>query len=290
MPSLRDIRKRITSVKNTGKITKAMQMVSAAKLRKVQNVLLMARPYSDRLYEMIAELSDGVEKENYPLLSIRPRKNVEVLVITSDKGLCGAYNTNVMKNAQSMLRELKNESVGVTLITMGKKAKEFFTRLGEPIKQSWVDVAALSYPDVQGIAGGIIDAYTEGKVDEFTVVYNEFKTVLVQSVRRLKLLPIEPVVVDGKKGGDKEMFLCEPSETAVLTRLLPKYVENQTYRTVLDSKVSEEAARMVAMENATNNTRDLITSLTLQYNKARQAAITLELMDIVGGAAAISEG
>jgi F-type H+-transporting ATPase subunit gamma len=291
MPSLRDIKNRIVSVKNTGKITRAMQMVSAAKLRKVQNSLSMAKPYSDRLYEMIAELSAGINTESYPLLTVRPRKNVEILVITSDKGLCGAYNTNVIKEAQHMIRELNSESIQFTLLTMGRKAKEFFTHAGVPVKQSWVGFTSrLQYAEVQTIADEVIKEFTEGAMDEFVIIYNEFKSVLVQKVGRLKLLPIAPSYSDDQKGRASEMYLCEPSEKAVLSQLFPKLVANRLFRTILDSRVSEEAARMVAMENATQNTKELINKLTLQYNKARQATITLELMDIVGGSEAISEG
>ncbi|KJU82932.1 F0F1 ATP synthase subunit gamma [Candidatus Magnetobacterium bavaricum] len=306
MPSLRDIRKRITSIKGTGKITRAMQMVSAAKLRKAQNNVLMARPYSNSLRSLIVSLSAGVDdKESYPLLSVRPIQRVEVLVLTSDKGLCGAFNTNVLKDTQRLLVDLKRQGVTVNLTTIGKKAKEFFHRMGVPIRKSVVDFyKTFTYEQIQEIANEITTAYTaddDNRIDEFIIVYNEFKSTLVQTVKRMRLLPIEQSPTEQsqikqshapeiEKSAETEQvkFLFEPSEVEIINGLLPKYVENRIYLTILESQVSEEAARMVAMENATQNVKEMLEQLTLQYNKARQASITNELLDIVGGAAAIT--
>ncbi|MBF0342891.1 MAG: ATP synthase F1 subunit gamma [Nitrospirae bacterium] len=293
MPSLRDIRKRITSIKSTGKITRAMQMVSASKLRRAQNNMLMARPYSNSLQSLIATLSTGVDdKENYPLLSVRPIKRVEVLVLTSDKGLCGAFNTNILKDAQRLLIDYKRQGTEISLTTIGKKAKEFFHRTGTPVRKTVVDFyKTLKYKQVQDLANEIISSYTEGRpddrIDEFVIVYNEFKSTLVQVVKRMRLLPIEPPD-KGEGAIEHTKFLFEPSELNIINGILPKYVENLLYRSILESQVSEEAARMVAMENATQNVKELLEQLTLQYNKARQASITNELLDIVGGAAAIT--
>ncbi|KJU83509.1 F0F1 ATP synthase subunit gamma [Candidatus Magnetobacterium bavaricum] len=309
MPSLRDIRKRIASIKGTGKITRAMQMVSAAKLRRAQNNVLMARPYSNSLSSLIVSLSAGVDdKEGYPLLSVRPIQRVEVLALTSDKGLCGAFNTNVLKDTQRLLADFKRQGVTVNLTTIGKKAKEFFHRMGVPTRKSVVDFyKTFTYEQIQGIANEITASYTadadrsEDRIDEFIIVYNEFKSTLVQTVRRMRLLPIEQSPAgqsqvkqshapEAEKSADTEQvkFLFEPSEVEIINGLLPKYVENRIYLAILESQVSEEAARMVAMENATQNVKEMLEQLTLQYNKARQASITNELLDIVGGAAAIT--
>ncbi|MBF0318060.1 MAG: ATP synthase F1 subunit gamma [Nitrospirae bacterium] len=307
MPSLRDIRKRIASIKSTGKITRAMQMVSAAKLRRAQNNVLMARPYSNSLRSLIVTLSSGVDdKESYPLLSVRPIQRVEVLVLTSDKGLCGAFNTNVLKDTQRLLADLKRQGVAINLTTIGKKAKEFFHRMGVPVRKSVVDFyKTFTYEQIQGIANEITTSYTgdspEDRIDEFIIVYNEFKSTLVQTVKRMRLLPIEQSTTeqspikqlntsetDRSSDGEQIKFLFEPSEVEIINGLLPKYVENRLYLAILESQVSEEAARMVAMENATQNVKEMLEQLTLQYNKARQASITNELLDIVGGAAAIT--
>ncbi len=293
MPSLRDIRTRITSVNNTGKITRAMQMISATKLRKAQNAMLAARPYSNKLFEMLSYLSSAVDRESYPLLNLRERKTVELIVLTSDKGLCGAFNTNVLKETARLIQELKADGIQLSIVAIGKKARDYFHRFGVPVRKTYIDFYKnIKYEDVQGIAQEIIDSYTNGTIDELIIIYNEFKSVMVQTPKRARLLPVEPQSAAGAGNvgdGVLDKFLFEPSEAEILNTLLPKYVENQIYRAILESRVSEEAARMIAMENANNNTKELLSKLTLQYNKARQATITTELMDIVGGAEALSQ-
>jgi F-type H+-transporting ATPase subunit gamma len=295
MPSLRDIRTRITSVNNTGKITRAMQMISAAKLRKAQNSMLAARPYSNKLLEMLAYLSSAVDRESYPLLNLRERKAVELIVLTSDKGLCGAFNTNVLKETARLMRELKADGIQLSIAAVGKKARDYFHRFGVPVRKTYIDFYKnIKYEDVQGIAQEIIDSYTNGTIDELIIIYNEFISVMVQTPKRARLLPVEPQSAAGGGVGSADdgvldKFIFEPSEAEILNTLLPKYVENQIYRAILESRVSEEAARMIAMENANNNTKELLGKLTLQYNKARQAAITTELMDIVGGSEALNQ-
>ncbi|MBF0515735.1 MAG: ATP synthase F1 subunit gamma [Nitrospirae bacterium] len=289
MPNLRDIRTRITSVTNTGKITKAMQMVSAAKLRRAQNAMLATRPYAIKLFEMLSYLASAVERESYPLLNLRQRRLVELIVLTSDKGLCGAFNTNVLKETARLINELKAEGIAVSIVAVGKKARDYFHRVGIPIRKTFVDFYKhVKFEDAQAIAGEIIESYTNESVDELIIVYNEYKTVLQQTPKRARLLPVETQASGYTGDGILDKFIFEPSEAEILNALLPKYVENQIFRAVLESRVSEEAARMVAMENANKNTKDLMGKLTLQYNKARQAAITIELMDIVGGAEALA--
>ncbi|MCG6552475.1 MAG: ATP synthase F1 subunit gamma [Candidatus Magnetominusculus sp. LBB02] len=290
MPSLRDIRNRITSVKNTGKITRAMQMISAAKLRKSQSNILAARPYSNKLVEMLSAVTAAVDTESHTLLNLRERETVELMVLTSDKGLCGAFNTNVLKETAKVMRELKNEGIQVSIVSVGKKARDYFHRFSIPVRKTYIDFyKAVNYEDVRAIAEDIIESYTDGSIDELIVVYNEFKSVMLQTPKTVRLLPAQPPVAVGSDSGALDKYIFEPSEAEIMNTLLPKYVENQIYRAILESRVSEEASRMIAMENANNNTKELLNKLTLQYNKARQATITTELMDIVGGAEALSQ-
>jgi F-type H+-transporting ATPase subunit gamma len=295
MPSLRDIRKRISSVKNTGKITRAMQMVSAAKFRKLQEGLFKARPYGRKIESLLANLSSGVERENYPLLNLRPRKSVELLVVTSDKGLCGAFNTNVLRAAYETYGELKRDGLQVSIVGIGRKARDYFTRRGIPMRHAYTDVGrTVSFEDTKKTADFMTEYYIEEKSDEVILIYNEFKSALIQRVKRTRLLPIEPPASPASVGAENaaafsSKYIFEPSEERILESLLPKYIETVVYMSLLESRVSEEAARMMAMENANKNTKEMIGKLTLKYNKARQASITGELMDIVGGAAAISK-
>jgi F-type H+-transporting ATPase subunit gamma len=289
MPSLRDIKKRIQSVKNTGKITKAMKMVAASKLRKAQDNMLKLRPYSDKMASILSSLASGVEREAHPLLFVRPRETVEVVVLTTDKGLCGAFNTNIIKEAARLIKQRRSEGFKVSVTTVGKKARDFSRRRDVPLRKSWVGFSGkVTYAGAQEVARDIIDAYIDEQIDEVFLVYNEFRSVIVQAPTLKKLLPIEALGEEDQaiSRGD---FIFEPSSAEILNRLLPKNIEIQIFRALLESQASEEAARMTAMENATKNTNEMIDSLTLQYNKARQASITKELMDIVGGAAAIQQ-
>jgi F-type H+-transporting ATPase subunit gamma len=295
MGNLREIRTRIESVKSTGKITRAMQMISASKLRKAQSAMLATKPYNAELERLILQISSNVQKEGYPLLNSRPRKNVEIMLLTSDRGLCGAFNTNVIKESMTFIRELSSQKTGATVLTMGKKARDGLRRYDIKPRQSWVDFYKnVVFEDVKKITDEVIERYLNEEIDEFVIVYNEFKSMLLQSVKRVRMLPImtaESAASDNDVTAPQVVskYLYEPSEADVLKSLLPKYVETQLFKAVLESRVSEEAARMMAMENATKNTKELLIALTLQYNKARQASITSELMDIVGGAEAISK-
>ena len=291
MPNLRDIKNRIQAVKNTGKITKAMKMVAAAKLRKAQDAMMRVRPYSNKMRSILTGLSSGVERELHPLLAVRPRRTVEVIVMTGDKGLCGAFNANIIKEASKFVNGLTSEGFTVSLTTIGRKASDYFRRRHIKTRKSWTGLSGkIVYTNAQKVAREVIDAYAAEDIDEVFLVYNEFKSVMMQNVTKVKLLPIEPFEEDGENRamvtGD---FIFEPSEKEILNRLLPKNIEIQIYRDLLESQAAEEAARMTAMENATKNTNELVEKLTLQYNKARQAAITTELMDIVGGAEAIKQ-
>ncbi|MGO9015246.1 MAG: ATP synthase F1 subunit gamma [Dissulfurispiraceae bacterium] len=295
MAGLKEIRKRIGSVKSTKQITKAMKMVAAAKFRKAQTRIIELRPYADKMHSVLSGLARSVET-GHPLLEVRPRKKVEVMVLTSDKGLCGAFNTNIMKAAVKLIKEIKSEEIEVSVSTIGKKGTDLFRRRGQAVRRSWTGISGrISYFNAKEIAADIIENYTGELFDEVVLVYNEFKSALVQKVSVVRLLPL--AAVDGPPGRAEQpdiqeevlSFLCEPSQQAIFDNLLPKNLEIQVFRALLESQASEEAARMTSMENATKAADDMISSLTLQYNKARQASITKELMDIVGGVEALKQ-
>jgi F-type H+-transporting ATPase subunit gamma len=292
MATLRDIRKRLKAIQSTKKITAAMKMVAAAKMRKVQDRMLNFRPYASRMGTVLTDLAKVAEREIHPLLALRLKKKVEVVVITSDKGLCGAFNTNILKAANNYINGLKKEGIELTLSVVGRKARDFFKRRSIPMRNEWVGLSGrISYTNAQEIAGNLIEAYSGETFDEVIVIYNEFKSMIAQKVTVMKLLPVG--VIEGEEGQKEASmtadYLYEPSRAAIFERLLPKYIEIQIYRALLESSASEEAARMAAMENATKNCSELITKVTLLANKVRQAAITGELMDIVGGVEALKD-
>ncbi len=292
MPTLRDIRKRLKAIQSTKKITAAMKMVAAAKMRKVQDRMLNFRPYASRMGTILTDLASVAEREIHPLLALRMKKNVEVLVITSDKGLCGAFNTNILKAANNYINDLKKEGVGLTLSVVGRKARDFFKRRNVPMRNAWVGLSGrISYANAQEIAVSVIEGYTNETFDEVVVIYNEFKSMIAQKVTIMKLLPVG--VIEGeasqKEASMTADYLYEPSRAAIFERLLPKYIEIQAYKALLESSAAEEAARMAAMENATKNCSELIVKVTLLANKVRQASITKELMDIVGGVEALKD-
>jgi len=291
MPTLRDIRKRLKAIQNTKKITAAMKMVAAAKMRKVQDRMLNFRPYAGRMETVLNGLAKVAEREIHPLLALRPRKTVEVVVITSDKGLCGAFNTNILKAAYKYINELKKENIEFSLSVVGRKARDFFKRRSIPMRNAWVGLSGrISYTNAQDVAGNLIEGYTGEAFDEVIVIYNEFKSLIAQKVTVMKLLPVGTLEEKGQKETAMTAdYLYEPSRAAIFERLLPKYIEIQIYRGLLESSAAEEAARMAAMENATKNCSELITKVTLLANKVRQASITKELMDIVGGVEALKE-
>ncbi len=286
MPSLKDIRKRIASVKNTQQITKAMKMVAAAKLRRAQESIVNARPYADKMWEVIGDLSTRVELDRHPLLIRREIKTREVLMITSDRGLCGGYNQNIIREVNRLLKE-KGEGVEkVQLNIVGRKGLEYFKRRDYPIRREYRNILAdANYKTVSEVGKDIVAAYETGEFDELVMVYNHFRSAISQNVTVQRLLPIEPISVPEEK--ILVDYIYEPSEEAILNQLLPRYVEVQIYRAMLEALASEYGARMTAMESATNNATEMIDRLTLDMNRARQAAITKELMEIVGGAEAL---
>ncbi len=287
MTILKDIRRRINAVKNTKQITRAMKMIAAAKLRKAQSRMIEMRPYADKMNAMIATLS-GDGESHHPLLVPRPRKTVEVVVLTSDRGLCGAFNSNILKTAAKFINERKKEGFDVNVSVIGRKAFDYFKKRGLAMRKSWVGLSGkIIYSDAQEIANDIIDSYINGTTDKVFFIYNEFKTVMTQKVAVVKLLPLTAVEELEETVWSLTSFIYEPSRQEILNELLPKNIEIQVFKAILESQASEEAARMTAMENATKNADEMIDKLTLQYNKARQAGITKELMDIVGGVEAL---
>src|ERR1051325_8835667 len=280
-----DIRRRIRSVKNTQQITKAMKMVSAAKLRRAQDRMFAARPYAAALREVLTSVATRVEGFTHPLLEARPERHVLLLVVTSDKGLCGAFNSNVIRASQNALRERNWESV--ELLPIGRKALDFYKRRPFPIRREATHVfQALSLGTAHDIAQTMIDDFVSEKVDAVYVVYNEFKSIIAQTIRVERLLPIER---DWDAAGSAETevdYLYEPSPEAILNDLLPKHIEFQLYRILLESAAAEQGARMSAMEAATKNAKEMIDHLTLTYNRIRQASITKEIIEIESGAAA----
>lgn len=285
MPTLRDIKRRIRAVNNTRQITKAMKMVAASKLRKSQTRMSEMRAYADKMDAVLRDLSMGADAGLHPLLVVRPRKSIEVLVITSDRGLCGAFNSNILKRASYFVSGLGDKGFDVTISSVGKKAADYFKRRNIALRRSWTGFSGrVTYLNAQEVAKDIIENYTNETMDEVFLIYNEFKSVIAQKVAEARLLPLAP---SEDKGDAVLDFIYEPSQGEIFNTLLPKNVEIQIYRALLESQASEEAARMTAMENATKNANEMIDNLTLQYNKARQAAITKELMDIVGGVEAL---
>ena len=294
MATLRDIRRRIRSVESTQKITRAMKLVAAAKLRRAQERIVSARPYAVKMAELLSSLVRRAEGEAHPLLVRRPAARKRLVIITADKGLCGAFNSNILRASLAFLREQGETSV--TLVVVGKKARDFYRRRQYEIKSEMLGFFdRLAYSHAQELAGGLMQEYLSGEVDEVHLIYNEFRSVAVQRVKREQLLPIESAeAVDGQGGqggaeGPAGDYIYEPSPEAILAALLPRHVTTQVYRALMESVAGEYGARMTAMEAATKNAKEMISVLSIQYNKARQERITKELLDIVGGAEALRQ-
>ncbi len=296
MATLRDIRRRITSVKSTQQITRAMKLVAAAKLRRAQERILEARPYSYKMGEVLADLALRTPRDLHPLLAKREAANNGVgsrkllVVISGDRGLCGAFNSNIIRRSVEFLRASQDDpEVSLTLMVVGRKVRDFYRRRGQvTVRSEYVNFFdRLAYSHAAQVAKDFTRAYLAEEVDEVHLLYNEFKSVATQRVVVEQLLPIQPAAAP--EGKPVVEFLFEPSPAAVLERLLPKHVEVQVYRALMESLAAEYGARMTAMENATKNASEMIDLLTLQFNKARQERITKELLEIVGGAEALRQ-
>jgi F-type H+-transporting ATPase subunit gamma len=287
MPSTIDLRRRIRSVKNTQQITKAMKMVAAAKLRRAQERMMAARPYAAALRQVLASISTRVDVDKHPLLMQREQENkVLLLVVTADRGLAGAFNTNITRAAQNAIGEKGWNDV--ELLPIGRKALDFFKRRRWPIRRQATQVyQALSLETAREIAEALTQDFLSGEFDAVYVIYNEFKSIIAQRVTLERLLPLQREWASNQQQNEPAIeYLYAPSPEAILSELLPKHIEFQLYRILLESAAAEQGARMTAMESATKNASDMISHLTLTYNRIRQASITKEIIEIVSGAAA----
>ncbi|MBK6692081.1 MAG: ATP synthase F1 subunit gamma [Myxococcales bacterium] len=305
MPSLKTIRKRITSVKSTKKITGAMKMVAGARLNRAQQRITALRPYAVKTQEVLGHVASTLradakaeaEREGpgheedllHPLLTPRTENKVLFLVLTSDRGLCGAFNTNIMKAVAREWSERREKGLEVSFATIGRKGREYLTRRDANIAQNFLRIyEGVDLEKARTVSSWLVDQYEKNEFDAVYIVYNEFKSAITQKLTFERLLPVP---TDAQAEGDAQPadFLFEPNGKAVLERLVPMYVEISVYRALLESQASEFGARMTAMDAATRNASDMIGRLTLVYNRARQAAITKELMEIIGGAEALKD-
>lgn len=285
MANLRDIKRKITSVKNTQKITSAMKMVSAAKMKKAQDAMDAAKPFATKITEVVSNIGKRVAEDAHPFLEVRETvQNIGVLVITSDRGLCGGFNTGVTKEFARFAEKYKGKSLKV--FSVGKTGTNVLRKKGAEIVESYVDFSGkIVYDDAVSIGDLVTKAFLNGEIDELYVVYSKFKSVSIQIPTSKKIMPLafDTEVVDE----DSVDYLYEPSPELLLEEILPKFINFSIYSALMESIAGEHSARMAAMDNATRNAGDLIDSLTLVYNKARQAAITTEILDIVNGAEAL---
>jgi len=287
MPTLLDFRRRIRSVKNTQQITRAMKFVAAARLRRAQEAALAARPYAKELVRVLRSTISRIAEPQHPLLSRRPEGRVLALVLTGERGLAGAFNTNILRKANEFSRA--NKSRKLSVIPVGKKGRDSLRKAGFNLIGEYVNVLArVEFGTVREISNLVTDLYAKGEIDSVYIIFSEFKTVMSANLTVEKLLPVDQAqVVEGSEGASASGqvdYIYEQPEEQLLDRLLPRYVESQVQRAMLESSAAEHAARMTAMESATKNAGDVIEALTLHMNKVRQAAITKEIIEIVSGA------
>src|SRR5215469_2700555 len=286
MPTLLDFRRRIRSVKNTQQITRAMKFVAAARLRRAQEAALAARPYAKELARVLRSTISRIAEPRHPLLARRPEERVLALVLTGERGLAGAFNTNILRKANELFRANKDKKLSV--IPVGKKGRDALRKAGFNLIAEYVNVLArVEFGIVREISNLVTDLYAKGEIDSVYLVFSEFKTVMSANLAVEKLLPVDPEQV--KEGSEEPSssqvdYIYEQPEEQLLDKLLPRYVESQIQRAMLESSAAEHAARMTAMESATKNAGDVIEALTLHMNKVRQAAITKEIIEIVSGA------
>jgi F-type H+-transporting ATPase subunit gamma len=291
MPGLKDVKDKIKGVKKTAQITKAMNMVASAKLRGAQEKMELFRPYAGKFAEAMRDLSGGMEQNDLPLMEIRDIKTVEIVVVTSDRGLCGSFNANIIKAAERLKRRYESEGKKVSFVTVGKKGAQTFRKSGK-LRAHFNDImGSFQMFNAREISQNIVEAFLNGESDQVDIVYGRFHSVGVQKPEREGLLPIKPVSPDTGNPKSKVdasgFYTYEPDTGEIMEVLLPLFLNVQIYHAMLEVAASEHAARMTAMDNATNACKDMIKQLTQLYNKARQAAVTGELMDIVGGAEAL---
>jgi F-type H+-transporting ATPase subunit gamma len=292
MPSLKEVRNRIVSVNSTQQITKAMKMVSAAKLRRAQDATIQLRPYANKMMDLLASVSANAEvAASNPYKIARPIENVLVIVVTSDRGLCGAFNANVAKAAMAVIQEKypkQKDTDNITIMPIGKKGAEFFTKRNYKIAGDHIlTYSNLSFVTVRKAAEEAMKGFVDGQYDAIEIVYNQFKNVATQILSTEQFLPIAPKRIEKKESANND-FIFEPSEEQIINDLIPKSLKLQLYKAVLESNASEHGARMTAMDKATDNAGELLKELKLVYNRSRQAAITKEILEIVGGAEALA--
>jgi F-type H+-transporting ATPase subunit gamma len=290
--TLRDIQRRIRSVQSTQKITRAMKLVAAAKLRRAQERILSARPYANKMAELLGNLvsaASAKDADGHPLLEQRQGPRRQIVIITADRGLAGAFNSNVLRNSLAFIRG--SNTTEVTLVVVGRKARDFYRRRPWAVKRDMLGFwDRLAYSHASELADYFMKQYLDNEVDEVHLIYNEFRSVAVQRPVRQQLLPIPRTDGDGQGTAESVDYIYEPSPEAILGDLLPRHVRMQVFRALMESLAGEYGARMTAMEAATKNAKEMIDILTIQYNKARQEKITKELLDIVGGAEALKQG
>jgi F-type H+-transporting ATPase subunit gamma len=287
MPSLKVVRARIRSVKNIQQITKAMKMVAAAKLRRAQEAILAARPFAEKLDLVLAGVAERADVASHPLLAHRPIRKVELTVVTSDRGQCGGFNSNILRYAERFLREGRDQYEQIELSTVGRKAHDYFKKRKALLRHDYEGLFAdLAYPRVQAIADELAKSFVASDLDAVFLLFNEFVSVATQKVRLVQMLPLPTPERSQGKGAPID-YLYEPNRRGVLEKLLPRALGVKLFRALLESHAAEFAARMTAMENASKNAGEMIDKLTLLANRTRQAAITKELMEIVSGAEAL---
>ncbi len=278
----------MNSIENTQQITKAMKMVAASKMRKAEENIVQARPYSEKLKSIVSNLSHGLDQSTHPLLEQREGGKAVVLLITTDRGLCGGLNTNLCKNLQKLTPDQTNNFDVVEIIAFGKKGGDFFTNRGGNITESFRNLKEAEMAStLEQTVRNLIRQYIEGEFNHLFLAFNQFKNVVTQTATIKQVLPINPPEDETASSEDSVEFVFEPSSQGILNAILPQYIENQAYTALLDNFASEHAARMTAMDAATNNATDMLSAMRIQYNRARQAAITSELIEIISGAEAV---
>lgn len=292
MATLRDIKQRIKGVKGTQQITKAMKMVAASKLRRATENVLNARPYAKHISTLLTHLITDEDLVNNPLLASREIKKVGIVVLSADRGLCGAFNNNIIKEATHYINEeVKAKGTDYLLYCIGKKGSDYFSKRDYNIGKSYQGIfASLTYTTAQKIVEELLAKYNDGEIDKVVVIFNEFKSIIQQKIVIEQFLPIPIDKKSNHKEYSDQNYIYEPDQKSIFDYLIPKHLKAQVWRMLLESNAAEFAARMTAMDNATTNAKELIRTLNLTYNKARQAAITKEILEIVSGANALREG
>lgn len=288
MAGAKEIRTKIASIKNTQKITRAMEMVAASKMRKTQDRMRASKPYATKIYNVVRHIARATSEYRHPFMTVRDIKRVGLIVVTSDRGLCGGLNANLLRETIGSMRKWQGEGKEIDLCVIGRKGEAFFKRVGGRVLASVDHLGDTpGIKDLLGVVKVMLDAYYQGEIDALHIVYNEFVNTMTQTPVIEQLLPLPTAEEDSKALGHHWDYIYEPDAKELLDALLERYIELQTYQAVVENIACEQAAKMIAMKSATDNAGDLIKEFQLAYNKARQAAITQELAEIVGGAAAI---